>query len=68
MIITILYKVGLNISPNADEAIMPGDVLIVIGSNTNLANLEKKVDWGYEYEWNDNEFIKYHDKRNKVAL
>lgn len=43
-VIAIKKKVGLNISPNADEAIMPGDVLIVIGSNTNLANLEKKVD------------------------
>ncbi|SCG82640.1 Ktr system potassium uptake protein C K(+)-uptake protein ktrC [Proteiniborus sp. DW1] len=41
-VIAIKKKVGLNISPNADEAIMPGDVLIVIGSNTNLANLEKK--------------------------
>lgn len=43
-VIAIKQKGGLNISPSAEDAINPGDILVVIGSHASLTNLEKKVD------------------------
>ena len=43
-VIAIKRNGETNVSPNADETIMPNDVLVAIGNNKSLANLEKKVD------------------------
>lgn len=33
----------MNVSPKADDVIKPGDVLVVLGNNKDLSDLEKKV-------------------------
>lgn len=37
---------SMNVTPKADDVIKAGDILIVLGNNKDLSELEKKVDWG----------------------
>ncbi len=43
-VMAIKQNDSMNISPKADDVIKSGDVLIVLGSNIDLSELEKKVD------------------------
>ncbi|WIV11406.1 TrkA family potassium uptake protein [Proteiniborus sp. MB09-C3] len=43
-VMAIKQKDNMNISPNADDVIRPGDILIVLGNNQDLAKLERKAE------------------------
>lgn len=42
-IMAIKQNDTMNVSPKADDVIKPGDILVVLGNNKDLSDLEKKV-------------------------